>query len=141
MIHVTAKVRYSLEIPATPDTASRSISAKAGDAFDLSEAEYIAVSAELAVAKSKGYLSYTAPSGSLTIPDGSLELADFSSAAQAALLGAGPTGATGQTANTGPTGVAGATGLTGGTGGTGATGLTGGTGATGMTGATGNTGP
>lgn len=136
MVTVTARVKYSLEIPAGPSTAHRSIAVKAGEQFTLSGWEYVAVSAILAAAKVKSYVSYTAPLGNPAIDDGSIALEDLSPTAQAAV---GATGATGKTGNTGSTG-SGITGATGGTGGTGAAGTTGSTGSTGRTGSTGTTG-
>lgn len=90
MITVTAKVKFSLEIHKGPSVAARSISVVAGEQFKLSEEEFAGASDELAVAKSKGRISYTAPSGSALIPDESLSLEDLDHGVQTTLNRVGP---------------------------------------------------
>jgi len=72
-----------LAIPRSPLTVARSISAVAGSKFSLTAFEFSAVQTDLASMRTKGHVSYTDPSGSLLIDDGTVDAGDLTPALQA----------------------------------------------------------
>lgn len=81
MITVTALKRVSLEIPASAQTVSRSISAAAGSTFDVSELEYLAAQVALEALAASGAVSYTAPEGEAGIEAEQVALGDLAPSA------------------------------------------------------------
>ena len=117
MITVHAIRPVSFAVPKTASTEPRPVSLGIGGAVDLEPNEYVATREVLESLRTKGYISYTDPSGNPQVGDNTISYGDCDAALKA-LIDAGGGGATGPT---GPTG-SGSTGATGATGAGGSTG-------------------